>query len=88
MLLFFVEANQSSLLLSNTSNMNGSGFLSGGIENSVRFSKVYKGVAIKSKIACQDKAKSFAVKGLVEFDEIILVVVINNDNALVIRRTK
>jgi hypothetical protein len=54
----------------------------------VRFSKVYKSVAIKSKITCQDKSESFAVKGFVEFDEILLVVVINNDNALVVRRTK
>ena len=50
----------------------------------MRVSEVDEGVAVEPEISGRDEAESLAVEGLVELDEVILIVVIDDNDTLVV----
>lgn len=66
--------------------MNGFGLLPSCVEYSVCLSKINEGIAIKAEVSSKDESLSFGVvEGLVQSDEIVLLVVINHNNTFIIR---
>ena len=87
-LLFFVEANQSSLFLGNACDVNRFRFFSSSVKDAVAISEVNKCETVESQVACIDETKIFFMESFVQFDQIISVVVIEDHNAFVMSGSK
>ena len=87
MLLLIVEIDDADFFLRNSSHMNRLPLFPCGVEHLMSVSIIDEGVAIESEVACEDEADAFGVAGVVEIDEIVPVVAVDDDDALVIGGT-
>lgn len=87
MFLFFVQAYQSLLFLSDAGNMNSTSFLSSCVKNAVSITKIDKSVAIQAEVACQDEAVAFAVDCFIQAHQVFSIVMVNHNHTLVITDT-
>lgn len=87
-LLLVMEAHQAYFLLGDACDMDAFSFFSVGVKDSMGLSEIDEGVAVETQVPCQNETDVLAPAGLVEFDEIVLIVVVHDHHALVIGSTK
>jgi hypothetical protein len=66
--------------------MDESGFFSCQIEDFVSISEVNKSVAVETEISCQNESNLVLSASFVQLDQVLSIVVIENNDALVVFR--
>ena len=83
-LLLLVQADESALLLGDPGDVHGFALFACGVEDAVRLSEVDEGVPVESEVTREDEPVPLGVYGLVERHEVLAVVAVDDNHALVV----
>ena len=83
-LLLLVQADESALLLGDSGDVHGLSLFACGVEDAVRLSEVDEGVAVESEVTREDEPVALGVYGLVEGHEVLTIVAVDDNHALVV----